>query len=240
MTRDATPSGGTARRAHGRNDERSGGVAAPEAAQRCDARDAQRATRIRARRATRRRRERWDFDRSLAAVSRVCFGARARETDANASRTRAELSRNPIEGFSAGLVDDCNVFEWQVTVMGPPETLYEGGFFTCNMSFPKDYPNKPPTVKFVSEMWHPNVYADGRVCISILHSPGNDPNGYEDASERWSPVQTVETIMLSVISMLSDPNDESPANVDAAKEWRDDYPAFKKRVARCVRRSQEE
>ena len=171
---------------------------------------------------------------------RASVSARARETDANASRTRAELSRNPIEGFSAGLVDDCNVFEWQVTVMGPPETLYEGGFFTCNMSFPKDYPNKPPTVKFVSEMWHPNVYADGRVCISILHSPGNDPNGYEDASERWSPVQTVETIMLSVISMLSDPNDESPANVDAAKEWRDDYPAFKKRVARCVRRSQEE
>ena len=152
----------------------------------------------------------------------------------------AELSRNPIEGFSAGLVDDCNVFEWQVTVMGPPETLYEGGFFTCNMSFPKDYPNKPPNVRFISEMWHPNVYADGRVCISILHSPGDDPHGYEDASERWSPVQTVETIMLSIISMLSDPNDQSPANIDAAKEWREDYPAFKKRVAKCVRKSQEE
>ena len=152
----------------------------------------------------------------------------------------AELSRNPIEGFSAGLVDDCNVFEWQVTVMGPPETLYEGGFFTCNMSFPKDYPNKPPNVRFISEMWHPNVYADGRVCISILHNPGDDPHGYEDAGERWSPVQTVETIMLSIISMLSDPNDQSPANIDAAKEWREDYPAFKKRVAKCVRKSQEE
>ncbi len=151
-----------------------------------------------------------------------------------------ELSRNPIEGFSAGLVDDCNVFEWQVTVMGPPETLYEGGFFTCNMSFPKDYPNKPPNVRFISEMWHPNVYADGRVCISILHNPGDDPHGYEDAGERWSPVQTVETIMLSIISMLSDPNDQSPANIDAAKEWREDYPAFKKRVAKCVRKSQEE
>jgi ubiquitin-conjugating enzyme E2 G1 len=53
-------------------------------------------------------------------------------------------------------------------------------------------------------------------------------------------VQTVETIMLSIISMLSDPNDQSPANIDAAKEWREDYPAFKKRVARCVRKSQEE
>jgi ubiquitin-conjugating enzyme E2 G1 len=60
------------------------------------------------------------------------------------------------------------------------------------------------------------VYPDGRVCISILHAPGNDPNGYEQASERWSPIQTVETIMLSIISMLSSPNDESPANIDAA------------------------
>ena len=87
--------------------------------------------------------------------------------------------------------------------------------------FPKDYPNNPPSVQFVSEMWHPNVYDDGKVCISILHSPGDDPLGYEQANERWSPVQTVETIMLSIISMLSSPNDESPANIDAAKQFRE-------------------
>lgn len=49
----------------------------------------------------------------------------------------------------------------------------------------------------------------------------------------------VETIMLSIISMLSSPNDESPANIDAAKEWREDREGFKKRVARVVRHSQE-
>jgi ubiquitin-conjugating enzyme E2 G1 len=151
-----------------------------------------------------------------------------------------DLTRNPIEGFSAGLVDDSNVLQWQVTIMGPPDTLYEGGFFTATMTFPRDYPNKPPDVKFKSEIWHPNVYPDGRVCISILHDAGDDPMGYECASERWSPVQTVETIMLSIISMLSSPNDESPANIDAAKMFREDYAAFKKRVARCVRKSQEE
>ena len=83
------------------------------------------------------------------------------------------------------------------------------------------------------------MYPDGRVCISILHSPGDDPSGYEQACERWSPVQTVETIMLSIISMLSAPNDESPANIDAAKQWRDDREGFKKTVARVVRKSQE-
>lgn len=75
------------------------------------------------------------------------------------------------------------------------------------------------------------VYPDGRVCISILHTPGDDPLGYETAAERWSPVQSIEKILLSVVSMLAgkwvwslrydvlfiiEPNDESGANVDAS------------------------
>lgn len=73
------------------------------------------------------------------------------------------------------------------------------------------------------QLWTPKMYSfiftvgpDGVVCISILHEPGDDKYGYETASERWLPVHTVETILVSVISMISDPNDESPANVDAA------------------------
>jgi ubiquitin-conjugating enzyme E2 G1 len=89
-------------------------------------------------------------------------------------------------------------------------------------------------------MWHPNVFPDGRVCISILHSPGDDEVSGETAAERWSPVQTVETIMISIISILASPNDMSPANVDAAKQWREDPAGFKRRVASCVRKSQEE
>jgi ubiquitin-conjugating enzyme E2 G1 len=84
------------------------------------------------------------------------------------------------------------------------------------------------------------VYESGEVCISILHPPEEDKYGYESAAERWSPVQTPETILLSVISMLSSPNDESPANVEAARLWREDPAEFKKRVRRCVRDSLEE
>ncbi|KAL9247681.1 hypothetical protein vseg_021088 [Gypsophila vaccaria] len=151
----------------------------------------------------------------------------------------ADLLKHPVDGFSAGLLDDKNIFEWNVSIIGPPDTPYEGGFFNATMSFPKDYPNSPPTVKFTSEMWHPNVYPDGKVCISILHPPGDDPNGYELANERWTPVHTVESIVLSIISMLSSPNDESPANVDAAIQWRQDKQGFIKKVSRCVRRSHE-
>lgn len=57
---------------------------------------------------------------------------------------------------------------------------------------------------------------NGDVCISILHEPGEDKFGYEKPEERWLPIHTVETIMISVISMLADPNSDSPANVDAA------------------------
>ncbi|KAF8703836.1 hypothetical protein HU200_031932 [Digitaria exilis] len=165
-----------------------------------------------------------------------------------------DLAKNPVDGFSAGLVDDSNVFEWQVTIIGPPDTLYDGGYFNAIMTFPQNYPNSPPSVRFTSEMWHPNVYPDGRVCISILHPPGEDPNGYELASERWTPVHTlvyvclgdvlgvwvlVESIVLSIISMLSSPNDESPANIEAAKDWREKRDEFKKKVRRIVRKSQE-
>jgi len=149
-----------------------------------------------------------------------------------------ELQKNPSEIFSAGLQDD-NIFIWEVMIVGPPDTLYEGGFFKASLKFPTEYPNSPPVMHFLTDIWHPNVYPDGKVCISILHPPGDDEFGYEKASERWSPIHTVETILVSVISMLSDPNDESPANLDAAKQWREDKDGFKRKVQRCVRNSQE-
>lgn len=81
------------------------------------------------------------------------------------------------------------------------------------------------------------VYADGRVCISILHAPGDDPMGYESSAERWSPVQSVEKILLSVVSMLAEPNDESGANVDAAKMWREDRKEFERIAQKLVRKT---
>lgn len=121
--------------------------------------------------------------------------------------------------------------------MGPDDTEYADGVFRALMSFPRDYPLSPPQMKFTTPMFHPNVYADGRVCISILHAPGEDPNQYESSSERWSPVQSVEKILLSVVSMLAEPNDESPANIEAAKVWRNDRPRFKALVDETVRKS---
>ncbi|KAF3927910.1 hypothetical protein ABW20_dc0106784 [Dactylellina cionopaga] len=149
-------------------------------------------------------------------------------------------SNKDIPGISCGLHND-DIYEWEVMLMISDDLkYYGGGFFKARLSFPKEYPLMPPKMKFETPIWHPNIYENGTVCISILHPPEEDKYGYESAAERWMPVHTPETILLSVISMLSSPNDESPANIEAAKQWREDPPAFKKRVRRCVRDSLED
>ena len=67
-----------------------------------------------------------------------------------------ELNKNPPEGVSVGLIDDSNIFLWELMIVGPPDTLFEEGLFKANLEFPKDFPNNPPTMTFTSDMWHPN------------------------------------------------------------------------------------
>lgn len=145
--------------------------------------------------------------------------------------------KNSPEGIVAGPKSEENFFEWEALISGPEETPFDGGVFVTELIFPTDYPLSPPKMKFVSDMFHPNVYSDGRVCISILHTPGEDPLGYESPAERWSPVQSIEKILLSVVSMLAEPNDESGANVDASKMWRDNRDEFNRIAQRLVRKS---
>ncbi|KAL8941424.1 MAG: hypothetical protein Q9211_001833 [Gyalolechia sp. 1 TL-2023] len=146
-----------------------------------------------------------------------------------------------IPGISCGLADD-NVMEWEVMLMISDDCkYYGGGFFRAHLKFPPEYPLLPPKMTFQTPIFHPNIYAgnerNGEVCISILHPPEEDKYGYESAAERWSPVQTPETILLSVISMLSSPNDESPANVEAARMWREDEKGFRRKCRANVRAS---
>ncbi|ORY58218.1 ubiquitin-conjugating enzyme/RWD-like protein [Pseudomassariella vexata] len=148
-----------------------------------------------------------------------------------------------LPGISVGLVKESNIFEWEVVLMINDDCKYYGGaYFRALMTFPPSYPLMPPKLVFQTPIpFHPNIYDNGELCISILHPPEDDKYGYESAAERWSPVQTPETILLSVISLFSEPNDESPANLDAAKLLRAEREGgpkeFRKRVRRCVRES---
>lgn len=126
-----------------------------------------------------------------------------------------ELFKRPCPDFQVSLPSESNLNLWHVTVRGPPGGPYHRDF-TVSVALPPDYPMSPPAVKFLTRIWHPNVYSSGEVCMSILHPSGDDPLGYESADERWSPILSVEKVIVSLIAILGEPNPDSPANVDAA------------------------
>lgn len=130
-----------------------------------------------------------------------------------------------------------NILKWDIILYGPQDTIYEGGIFKATMEFKSDYPLKAPKFNFVSKITHPNIYKDGRVCISILHE-GQDVYGYEDISERWNPQHGIASILLSILTMFHEPNFESPANVDASVMWQKNYNELKKIVYSEVAKTQ--
>ena len=132
--------------------------------------------------------------------------------------------------------DENNFRIWNVILIGTPNSPFEGGLFKCQFIFPNDYPNHAPDFKFITEMYHPNIYIDGKVCISILHE-GEDVWGYEKISERWNPSHGVNSVLMSILSMLTSPNFESPANIDASVLWKNNFDEYKKKVYNLVAKS---
>lgn len=155
------------------------------------------------------------------------------------ARQLKDLTLHPIPGLVIN-VDDDNLFVWQIGIVGPPNSPYQGGYFLTTMTFTTDYPYQPPTFKFNNPFFHPNVYPDGKVCISILHPPGDDPMSGETAAERWNPTQSVETVLLSIVSLMLDPNCSSPANVDAGKLFRENMKEYNKIVKEQIELSKKD
>ncbi|EEQ89113.1 ubiquitin-conjugating enzyme E2 R [Blastomyces dermatitidis ER-3] len=131
-----------------------------------------------------------------------------------------------------------DIFHWNIAlIVLNPDSLYYGGYFKATMTFPQNYPYSPPGFKFTHPLFHPNIYQDGRLCISILHTPGDDEMSGETAAERWSPAQRVESVLISILSLLDDAEVSSPANVDAGIMLRKDPELYKKTVLADVERS---
>jgi len=122
--------------------------------------------------------------------------------------------------------DNKNFYIWNILLFGIPGTIFEGGIFECQLIFPTNYPNRPPEFKFITKFPHPNIYPDGKVCMSILHE-GIDEMNYEHISERWNPSHNVNSILISILSILSEPNLDSSANIDATLLWRNNWNTYK-------------
>ena len=130
-----------------------------------------------------------------------------------------------------------DIFTWDIIIFGPIDTIYEGAIISAVMKFTSKYPTKAPEFIFTTQITHPNIYKDGKVCISILHE-GKDQFGYESLHERWNPQQGISSVLLSIVSILGEPNFESPANVDASLLWKKDFDKMKKLVYKEIREMQ--
>ena len=108
------------------------------------------------------------------------------------------------------------------------------------MTFTDKYPYDPPTFRFLRSIYHPNVYADGKVCISILHAPGEDEQSGEMACERWSSIQGVESVLRSILLLLDSPEIGSPANVDAGVMYRDKQDEYNLKAKEAVKTSKQD
>jgi ubiquitin-protein ligase len=96
----------------------------------------------------------------------------------------------------------------EVTFMGPKESPYEEIISTISIHIPKEYPNKVPNMVFKNKIHHPNIGSTGNICLDIL-------------KDQWRPIYTLRTTLISIISLLNEPNPDSPLNGDAAKGYRD-------------------
>ena len=115
------------------------------------------------------------------------------------NRIRKELediTADPPSNCSAGMEGD-DLYSWEATVMGPQGSVYEGGVFHLSIKFPQNYPFSPPKVRFLTRIYHPNINLSGGICLDVL-------------KDNWSPALTISKLLLSISSLLTDPNPDDP------------------------------
>ena len=113
-----------------------------------------------------------------------------------------ELKNNPIENCSAGPLDT-DLTHWRATIFGPEDTPYHNGVFELDIKFTSEYPFKPPSVYFITPIFHCNINANGAICLDILKT-------------NWSPALSISKLLLSITSLLSEPNPNDPLDHDIA------------------------
>ncbi|XP_034341345.1 ubiquitin-conjugating enzyme E2 D2-like [Arvicanthis niloticus] len=116
----------------------------------------------------------------------------------------AQCSAGPLAG---------NMFQWQATIMGPQDSPYQGGVFFLSVRFPINYPFKAPKVSFITRIYHPNISKNGSICLDILNS-------------EWSPVFTISNVLLSIYSLLCDPDPDKPLVPEIAKMYLTDLKKY--------------
>lgn len=141
-----------------------------------------------------------------------------RMTTRRIAKELTDLRKDPPANCSAGPRDDNDMYMWDGVIFGPSDSPYAGGTFNLTIQFPVDYPFKPPRLMFTTKVYHPNINKDGFICLDILKT-------------NWSPALTVSKVLLSVLSMFTDPNPDDPLVPDIANQYKSDRAEYE-RMAR--------
>jgi ubiquitin-conjugating enzyme E2 D/E len=128
-----------------------------------------------------------------------------------------EMQKDTPTNCSAG-PNNNDLFNWEATISGPTETPYEGGIFKLKILFPADYPFKPPKITFETRIYHPNINANGGICLDIL-------------KDQWSPALNITKVLLSICSLLDEPNPDDPLMPEIAQLFKSNRAEFN-RIAR--------
>ena len=129
----------------------------------------------------------------------------------------SEIQKDTPVNCSAG-PNNNDLFNWEATIIGPTETPYEGGIFKLKILFPADYPFKPPKITFETPIYHPNINANGGICLDIL-------------KDQWSPALNITKVLLSICSLLDEPNPDDPLMPEIAQLFKSNKAEFN-RLAR--------
>ena len=139
--------------------------------------------------------------------------------------------------FELKFVSESNTSRLTAVIPGPPGTIWEGGRFNVSIVIPTTYPFDPPKIKFTSPIFHPNVYDKGTEAVAELDIASKGKGDIcVDILDKgtWSPASTIESALKSIQSLLDEPNIDSPANVDAAKLYRDDREMYNATVLSLI------
>lgn len=136
---------------------------------------------------------------------------------------RKQWRKNHPFGFYARpnkSVDGClDLNQWSAGIPGKQETIWADALYPVTITFPEEYPSKPPKVRFPSGFYHPNIFPSGTVCLSILNE-----------EQDWKPAITLKQIVLGIQALLDDPNPESPAQELAWKEYNNNKEVYIKKI----------
>ncbi|KAI9837181.1 MAG: hypothetical protein M1838_004881 [Thelocarpon superellum] len=162
----------------------------------------------------------------------------------------AEVTEHPPEGITASLVDEADIYRWQITMEGPSDSPYavistlplvreshdgddkrltsleKGGVFKLLLVLPREYPFKPPALNFQTKIYHPNITNDakGSMCLGMLKS------------DEWKPSSKISGVLRTARNLLVEPNPDDAVETSIADQYKQAKREFDRTVKDWVKR----